>query len=146
MFLYYFLGAHAVPVPTQDGATTCTEINAMSILNGTAQFGPYDKVVSVVLEILEGCFTIEASPNNIEDHKAIALETTTKILAITTSNNVENSNKALLSTLFPAKNAYHIHKGQLISKCPFGVFKSTKKPMQLIFVRIFTLASKNRSN
>ena len=112
MFFYLFLGAHAVPVPTQDGATTCTEINAMSILNGTAQFGPYDKVVSVVLEILEGCFTIEASPNNIEDHKAIALETTTKILAITTSNNVENSNKALLSTLFPAKNAYHIHKGQ----------------------------------
>ena len=146
MFLYYFLGAHAVPVPTQDGATTCTEINAMSILNGTAQFGPYDKVVSVVLEILEGCFTIEASPNNIEDHKAIALETTTKILAITTSNNVENSNKALLSTLFPAKNAYHIHKGQLISKCPFGVFKSTKKPMQLILVRIFALATKNRSN
>ena len=112
MFIYLFLGAHAVPVPTQDGATTCTETNAMSILNGTAQFGPYDKVVSVVLEILEGCFTIEASPNNIEDHKAIALETTTKILAITTSNNVENSNKALLSTLFPAKNAYHIHKGQ----------------------------------
>ena len=68
-FFYLFLGAHAVPVPTQDGATTCTEINAMSILNGTAQFGPYDKVVSVVLEILEGCFTIEASPNNIEDHK-----------------------------------------------------------------------------
>ena len=86
----------------------------MSILNGTAQFGPYDKVVSVVLEILEGCFTIEASPNNIEDHKAIALETTTKILAITTSNNVENSNKALLSTLFPAKNAYHIHKDETL--------------------------------
>ena len=75
---------------TQDGAAACPEMNAVSNLNGTAQFGPYDKVVSVVLEILEGCFTIEASPNNIEDHKAIALETTTKILAITTSTNVEN--------------------------------------------------------
>ena len=36
-------------------------------------------------------------------------------------------------------------KGQLISKCPFGVFKSTKK-RNVIFVRISVQASKKRSN
>ena len=36
-------------------------------------------------------------------------------------------------------------KGQLISKCPFGVNKSTKKTNKN-FVRISALASKKRSN
>ena len=36
-------------------------------------------------------------------------------------------------------------KGQLISKCHFGVFKSPKKTNE-IFVRISALASKKRSN
>ena len=36
-------------------------------------------------------------------------------------------------------------KGQLISKCPFGVFKSSEKPTK-IFSRISALASKKRSN
>ena len=36
-------------------------------------------------------------------------------------------------------------KGQLISECPFGDFKSTKKTNE-IFVRISTLASKKRTN
>ena len=36
-------------------------------------------------------------------------------------------------------------KGQLISKCPFGVKTSSKKNNKL-FSRIFALASKNRSN
>ena len=36
-------------------------------------------------------------------------------------------------------------KGQLISKCPFGVFKSLKKPTNF-FLRISALASKKRSN
>ena len=38
-----------------------------------------------------------------------------------------------------------ISKGQLISKCPFGVFKSPKKTKK-IFVRISALASKKRSS
>lgn len=75
-----------------------------------AQNGPYDKVASVILEILEGCFSIEASPNNIEEHKAVAMDITTKILAINASNSVENSNQTLLSTLFASKNLYHVHK------------------------------------
>ena len=36
-------------------------------------------------------------------------------------------------------------KVQLISKCPFGVFKSPKKPTKLFF-RISALAFKKRSN
>ena len=36
-------------------------------------------------------------------------------------------------------------KGQLISKCPFGVSKSLKKPTNF-FLRISALASKKRSN
>ena len=37
------------------------------------------------------------------------------------------------------------YKGQLISKCPFGIFKSYKKNNE-IFSRISALASKKRSN
>ena len=56
--------------------------------------------------------------------------------------------------LVSSLNAHHIMdrltdnviiKGQLISKCLFGVFRSTKKTNQ-IFVRISALASKRRSN
>ena len=36
-------------------------------------------------------------------------------------------------------------KGKLISKCPFGAFKLTKKT-NIIFERISALASKKRSN
>ena len=36
-------------------------------------------------------------------------------------------------------------KGQLMSKCPFGVFKSSKKPMTF-FSRISALSSKKSSN
>jgi hypothetical protein len=43
----------------------------------------------------------------------------------------------------PRKKIMILLKGQLISKCPFGVFKSTKKPTKL-FVRISALASKKR--
>ena len=39
----------------------------------------------------------------------------------------------------------NIPKGQLISKCPFGVIKSSKKPTKF-FSRISALASKKRSN
>ena len=38
-----------------------------------------------------------------------------------------------------------VGKGQLISKCPIDVFKSTKKTNE-IFARISALASKKRSN
>ena len=39
----------------------------------------------------------------------------------------------------------YFDQGQLITKCPFGVFKSSKKK-QKIFSRISVLASKKRSN
>jgi hypothetical protein len=43
---------------------------------------------------------------------------------------------------YPVKIQYlDYNKGQLISKCPFGVFKSPKKTM-IFFVRICALASK----
>ena len=77
-----------------------------------AQYGPCDKVMSVVLEILEGCFTLEASLNTLEEHKTNALEISTKILTIQSSPNVEANNKNLLSTLFPQKLGYHNHKDQ----------------------------------
>ena len=35
-------------------------------------------------------------------------------------------------------------KGQLILKCPFVVFKSTKKTTKLLYLRISALASKKR--
>ena len=42
------------------------------------------------------------------------------------------------------KNLAPITKGQLISKCPFGVFKTPKNPT--IFKRFSVLASKKGSN
>ena len=55
------------------------------------------------------------------------------LIMFTIYNKLIQSNK-----LIPAK-------GQLILKCPFGVFKSPKKPNE-IFSRISALASKKRSN
>ena len=46
---------------------------------------------------------------------------------------------------FSSFEPYVLGKGQLISKCPFVVFKSTKKTNE-IFLRIFAIASKKRSN
>ena len=48
---------------------------------------------------------------------------------------VIHDNDKLVKLLLPKSDA----KGQLISKCPFGVFKSTKKTNK-IFVRISALA------
>ena len=77
--------------------------------------------MSVVLEILEGCFTLEASLNNLEEHKTNALEISTKILTIQSSPNVEANNKNLLSTLFPQKLGYHNHKGTFFSKIELSI-------------------------
>ena len=100
---------------TSTGQDT-TVSNDVVTSSSLVSHGPYDKLVSVVLEILEGCFTIEATPNNIEDHKKIALEITTNILAINSSNQVDGNNKALLSTLFTTKQNYHQHKDETMLK------------------------------
>ena len=34
--------------------------------------------------------------------------------------------------LYPPKEKSQLGKGQLISKCPFGVFKSPKKPTKFL--------------
>ena len=52
------------------------------------------------------------------------------------------SNTEMLERIF---EVFHHSKGQLISKCPFGVFKSPKKTNE-IFSRISALASKKKSN
>ncbi len=78
--------------------------------------GPLDLLVSVVLDILDGCFTVEASPNNLEEHKSIALDITSQLLTVTASPLVEANNKVLLSTLFTSKHAFHSHKDQVVLK------------------------------
>ena len=56
-------------------------------------------------------------------------------------DNVVASGENKIDTI--RKEEIETDKGQLISKCPFAVFKSTKKPKN--FLRPF-LASKKRSN
>ena len=56
--------------------------------------------------------------------------------------NLERTN--LLTKEFVDGHLDILNKGQLILKCPFGVFKSTKKPMNLL--RIAAQAPKERSN
>ena len=45
----------------------------------------------------------------------------------------------------PLNDGKNTPQGQLISKCPFGVFKSSKKPRKF-FPKISALALKKRSN
>ena len=52
---------------------------------------------------------------------------------------------SFLLTFFLTEMAIFIPKGQLISKCPFVVFKSTRK-YNKSFVRISVLAPKKKSN
>ena len=59
---------------------------------------------------------------------------------------VHRANHCTDYSCYTLSQAYKIGpKGHLISKCPFGVFKSPKKPPP-IFERISALALKKRSN
>ena len=69
-------------------------------------------------------------------------------------HNLEDINNMARIDNFRPKNVIFTHhqltkcdicKGQLISKCPFGVFKSPKKTKEM-FSMISALASKKRSN
>ena len=91
-------------------------INSTNSSGGQMPHGPLDILISVVLDILDGCFTVEASPNNLEEHKSMALETASQLLTVPTSTLVEANNKVLLSTLFSTKTAYHSHKDQVMLK------------------------------
>ena len=110
------LASTALGGPNQDQNGVEAAGGTFNAANGShmfaLQFGPCDKIMSVILEILEGCFTLEASLNNLDDHKATALEITTKILTIPASNEVTLKNHHLCSTLFPQKIGYHNHKDQ----------------------------------
>ena len=67
------------------------------------------------------------------------------ILILRTLNQIAYTMYSLiLYILSNIQNNTHT-KGQLILKCPFGVFKSPKKTNE-IFYRISALASKKRSN
>ena len=64
-------------------------------------------------------------------------------VSFVTHGTISNQNTDLFSALLPttAKRP-ELAKGQLISKCPFGVFKSPKKQQQ--FFRISAVASKGQ--
>ena len=61
------------------------------------------------------------------------------------SRNIQDGSTSTKSPQKKAAVAFgEAYKGQLISKCPFGFFKSTKKAT-IFFVMISALTSKKRS-
>ena len=66
-------------------------------------------------------------------------------MCVTIGNEAIDKLKEVRGYSYMALDLEGYHKGQLISKCPSGVFKSNKKTNE-IFVRISALASKKKLN
>ena len=78
---------------------------------------PMDRIVTGALEILDGCFAIQAAGSSDESlgkHKSKALDLTSQLITISTQTRLEISCKALLAALFPTPSLYHNHKDQIL--------------------------------
>ena len=80
-------------------------------------YGHIDRIVTGALEILDGCFAIQAagsSDESLVNHKSKALELTSQLITIATQTRLEICCKALLASLFPSPSLYYSHKDQTL--------------------------------
>ena len=93
-------------------------VNAQQIgVSNVCSVSPMDRIVTGALEILDGCFAIQAAGSSDESlgkHKSKALDLTSQLITISTQTRLEISCKALLAALFPTPSLYHNHKDQIL--------------------------------
>lgn len=90
-------------------------------------FSPTDRIVTGALEILDGCFAIQAAGSSDESlvkHKSKALELTSQIITISTQTRLEVCCKALLAALFQSPASYYNHKDQTLLRHVAITFKA----------------------
>lgn len=70
------------------------------------------RMVSGILEVLDGCFTLTGSNTDEtkNQQKSLAIEVATVLLTLPTPTSVQHHTKSLLSALHTSKAAYHNYK------------------------------------
>ena len=100
-------------------------------------FSLTDRIVTGALEILDGCFAIQAAGSSDESlgkHKTKALELTSQLITISTQTRLEVSCKALLAALFPSPSSYYNHKDQTLLRhvaITFKAFESVENEIDI---------------
>ena len=75
-----------------------------------------DRVVTGLLDILDGCFAVQEPSEKIDSQKSSALSVSSHLLTVPVHAKLASSNKTLLASLFPNKASYHTHMDQTILK------------------------------
>lgn len=68
------------------------------------------RLIAGTLEVLELSFNIPSNDENRQSLKATAIDVASQLLVLPTPPSVQMHTTALLATLHPSKQAYHIHK------------------------------------
>ena len=124
-------GAHSGQVNSYNS------IGTQQLDDSSCPFLHIDRIVTGALEILDGCFAIQAAGSSDESlvmHKTKALELTSQLITIATQTRLEICCKALLASLFPSPSLYYNHKDQTLLHYVanmFNEFESGKKEIDI---------------
>ena len=111
--------------------------SAQQLYTDKCNFGHIDRIITGALEILDGCFAIQAAGSSDESlviHKEKALELTSQLITIATQTRLELCCKALLASLFPSPALYYNHKDQTLLNyvaLMFNEFESGEKEIDI---------------
>ncbi|XP_063242107.1 E3 ubiquitin-protein ligase UBR4 isoform X2 [Bacillus rossius redtenbacheri] len=98
----------------QPGVTSSSDADAASTV--TAQLSSLDRMVSGVLEVLDGCFTLFG--NNLDEtktsQKVAAIDLAMTLLTLPTPSSVQLHTKCLLAALHSTRTSYHNYKDQAV--------------------------------
>ncbi|XP_066993474.2 E3 ubiquitin-protein ligase UBR4 [Anabrus simplex] len=121
-------------VPAQTTAGTNTDADNVAV--APVQITSLDRMVSGVLEVLDGCFTLfgHGTDENKASQKAAAVEVATTLLTLPTPVSVQLHTKCLLAALHPSRGAYHSYKDQALLNHvhqQLAAFREVKDPRDL---------------
>ena len=125
--------------------------NAQQLYRDKCNFGHIDKIITGALEILDGCFAIQAAGSSDESlviHKEKALELTSQLITIATQTRLELCCKALLTSLFPSPALYYNHKDQTLLNyvaLMFNEFESGEKEIDIDTFQKLVLVTRGKS-
>ncbi|XP_069695727.1 E3 ubiquitin-protein ligase UBR4 isoform X2 [Periplaneta americana] len=100
---------------TQTAAGTSTETDNVAV--APVQLTSLDRMISGVLEVLDGCFTLFGSATTDENkvaQRSTAVDVATQLLTLPTPVCVQLHTKCLLAALHPTRTAYHSYKDQAL--------------------------------
>ncbi|KAK6636982.1 hypothetical protein RUM43_010649 [Polyplax serrata] len=96
--------------PSASTANPGSDADSLAVI--PAPLTSLEKMVSGILEVLDGCFTLTGSNTDEtkNQQKSLAIEVATVLLTLPTPTSVQHHTKSLLSALHTSKAAYHNYK------------------------------------